>query len=63
MKSKEVFEEGLILISIPYQWLPTITQSLKEIKWVLPSYTEGREKFLEREKANMEELAELYKNP
>jgi uncharacterized protein (DUF169 family) len=62
MKSKEVFEEGWILISIPYQWLPTITQNLKEMKWVLPSYTEGREKFLEREKANMEELARLYQD-
>lgn len=63
MKSKEAFEEGWILISIPYQWLPTITQSLKEIKWVLPAYTEGREKFLERERANMEALARLYQNP
>ena len=62
MKSKEVFGEGLILISIPYQWLPTITQTLKDMKWVLPSYTEGREKFLEREKANMEELARLYQD-
>jgi uncharacterized protein (DUF169 family) len=62
MKSKEVFEEGWILISIPYQWLPTITQNLKEMKWVLPAYTEGREKFLEREKANMEELARLYQD-
>jgi uncharacterized protein (DUF169 family) len=63
MKSKEVFEEGWILISIPYQWLPTITQSLKEIKWVLPSYAEGREKFLEREKANLEALARMSENP
>jgi uncharacterized protein (DUF169 family) len=62
MKSKEVFEEGWILISIPYQWLPAITQNLKEMKWVLPSYTDGREKFLEREKANMEELARLYQD-
>jgi uncharacterized protein (DUF169 family) len=62
MKSKEVFGEGWILISIPYQWLPTITQNLKEMKWVLPSYTEGREKFLEREKANMEALARLYQD-
>ena len=50
MKAKEVFPEGWVLISIPYQWIPTITQNLKEMKWVLPSYTEGREKFLQREK-------------
>jgi uncharacterized protein (DUF169 family) len=63
MKSKQVFEEGQILISIPYQWLPTITQNLNEIKWVLPSYTEGREKFLERERANLEELERMFQNP
>jgi uncharacterized protein (DUF169 family) len=57
MKAKEVFEEGWILISIPYNWIPIITQNLREMKWVLPSYTEGREEFLIREKANIDELA------
>lgn len=50
-KAKEIFEEGWIIITIPYQWIPTITQNLKEMEWVLPSYTEGREKFMEREAA------------
>jgi uncharacterized protein (DUF169 family) len=53
MKAKEVFPEGWVLISIPYQWIPTITKSLNEMKWVLPAYTDGREKFLEREKRVM----------
>ncbi len=63
MKSKEVFDEGWVLISIPYNWIPIITQNLKEMKWVLPSYTEGREKFLIREKANIDELARAMENP
>jgi uncharacterized protein (DUF169 family) len=63
MKSKEVFEEGWILISIPYQWIPVITQNLREMKWVLPSYTDGREKFLIREKANLDELTREMENP
>jgi uncharacterized protein (DUF169 family) len=58
MKAKQVFPEGWILISIPYQWIPTITQNLKEMDWVLPSYTDGREKFLEREKRVFEEAAQ-----
>ncbi len=49
MKSKQVFPEGRILMSIPFDWIPTITQNLKEMQWVLPAYTDGREKFLERE--------------
>ena len=60
MKSKEVLEGGWILISIPYQWIPIITKNLQEIKWVLPSYTEGREKFLIRERENIEELKRIY---
>lgn len=51
MKAKQVFPEGWILISIPYDWIHIITQNLKEMKWVLPSYEEGREKFLKREES------------
>lgn len=62
MKSKQVFEEGWILISIPYNWIPTITQNLQEMEWVLPSYTDGREKFLEREQRVFDEAAKEAQN-
>jgi len=62
MKAKEVFKEGQILISIPYHWIPVIAQNLEEMKWVLPSYTEGREKFLIRERENIEELKRETEN-
>jgi uncharacterized protein (DUF169 family) len=57
MKAKHIFEEGWMLVSIPYNWIPIITQNLKEMEWALPSYTEGREKFIEREQRYMEELS------
>lgn len=38
MKSKKVFPEGKQLISIPSNWLPTITRNLGEMEWVLPAY-------------------------
>jgi uncharacterized protein (DUF169 family) len=57
-KSKEVFPEGMLLISIPYNWIPIITQNLKEMKWVPPSYTDGREKFKKREAEILERLAQ-----
>jgi uncharacterized protein (DUF169 family) len=50
MKGKKVFPEGWMLISIPYNWIPTITQSLNEMKWLLPAYTLSREEFDEYEK-------------
>ena len=63
MKARELFTEGTILISIPYHWIPVITQNLKEMTWDLPAYTIGREKHLEREKNVFEELAQESQNP
>lgn len=62
MKAREVFPEGLVVISIPYNWIPTITQNLKEMKWVLPAYSLGKEKWLEEENKAYEELAQTYEN-
>lgn len=62
-KAHQVFPEGWILISIPYNWIPIITQNLKEMKWTLPSYTDGREKFLKRKDGYIVELAEKSQNP
>jgi uncharacterized protein (DUF169 family) len=61
-KAKEVFPEGMFLISIPYHWMPIITQNLKEMKWVLPSFTDGREKFKKREEEILGRLAQESQN-
>lgn len=58
MKAKQVFPEGWVLISIPYNWIPVITKNLNEMEWVLPSYSDGVEKFKEREAKLMERLFE-----
>ena len=60
---REVFEPGWVLISIPYNWLPTIAQNLKEMKWKLTAYTLGREKFMQWEKGILQELARESRNP
>jgi uncharacterized protein (DUF169 family) len=39
MKAQKAFPEGRQLISIPYDWLPTITTNLEEMTWVPPSYS------------------------
>jgi len=56
MKARRIFPEGLILMSIPYNWLPVINQNLQEMEWVLPSFEDGKVKFLERDKKVKEEL-------
>ena len=63
MKGRKVFPEGWLLISIPFNWIPTITQNLKEMKWVLPAYSLGREAFLQYEQGIMRELAQESQNP
>jgi hypothetical protein len=62
MKAKQVFPEGQVLMSIPYNWIPIMTKNLNEMKWVLPSYTDGREKFIEREQRYTEELTRKSQN-
>lgn len=56
MKARQVFPEGWMLIIIPYNWIPIITKNLEEMEWLLPSYTEGREKFMERDARNKAEI-------
>jgi len=38
MIARQVFPEGKVLVSIPWNWIPTITQNLNEMKWNLPEY-------------------------
>jgi uncharacterized protein (DUF169 family) len=45
MKGRELFAEGTILISIPYQWIPIITQNLQEMEMHLPSHA-SKEQYL-----------------
>ena len=64
MKGRQVFPEGLVLISIPYQWIPTITQNLKEMKWVPPGYEIGsREEFIDWDAKITEETVVESQNP
>ena len=45
MKVYGLFKPGQILLSVPYQWIPTITNNLAEMKRVLPAYEMGAEKY------------------
>ena len=63
MKCRKVFPEGWFLISVPYQWIPTITQNLKEMHWVLPGHTMGQDEFMEYEHRIIGEIVEKAKNP
>jgi len=53
IKAQKVFPEGRQIISIPYNWLPTITQNLQEMEWVPPLYTDESEEFVKRAYAEL----------
>ena len=64
LKGRRVFPEGLLLFSIPYNWIPVITQNLQKMEWVLPAYTDdSREQFLARRDRIFEELAREFQKP
>jgi uncharacterized protein (DUF169 family) len=56
-KAREAMPEGFVLISIPWDKIPATVAALEKMTWVLPAYTEGREKFLQREARVREEGA------
>jgi uncharacterized protein (DUF169 family) len=60
---RAVFEPGWVLVSIPYNWLPTISQNLKDMKWDLEPYSMGREKFMQWEKSVVEKLGDDLQQP
>jgi uncharacterized protein (DUF169 family) len=62
MKGRELFAEGAILISIPYQWIPIITQNLQEMKWHLPSHT-SKEQYLSEFGKIIGELVQESQDP
>jgi hypothetical protein len=43
MRARNTFPEGLLLITIPFDVLPEITQNLQTMKWDLPQYSWGKE--------------------
>jgi uncharacterized protein (DUF169 family) len=49
MRAREVYPSGLVIVSVPWNWIPTIAANLKEMKFVLPAWTLGREKWMKEE--------------
>ncbi|MGD9320148.1 MAG: DUF169 domain-containing protein, partial [Desulfobacteraceae bacterium] len=62
MRGRELFTEGSILISIPYHWIPIITQNLQEMEIHLPSHA-SKEEYLSEFGNIIGELVEASKKP
>ncbi len=62
MKGRELFPQGSIVISIPYPWIQTMAQNLREMTWHLPSHR-SKADYLEEFGTILGELAQKAKNP
>lgn len=60
MKSRRLFPEGMILMSIPWDLLPGMIQSLQEMEWVPHSFTIGREEHKKKVKKIINELKQEF---
>jgi uncharacterized protein (DUF169 family) len=61
---RKVFQPGWVLISIPYDKIPMMTDNLKEMKWVVPAHKfDKKEDFIKYEDKIKEEIKkELQKH-
>ena len=48
MKRRKLFPEGMQIISIPFDLLPSMLQTLQDMPWVLPSYEPEGMEFVKR---------------
>jgi phosphoglycolate phosphatase-like HAD superfamily hydrolase len=48
MKRRQLFPEGRQIISIPFDLLPSLLQSLQDMPWVLPAYKPDGKEFVRR---------------
>jgi uncharacterized protein (DUF169 family) len=62
MKGRELFKEEEMLISIPYQWIPIMTQNLQKMKMHLPSHN-SKQEYLEEFGQIMKDLVQEAENP
>ncbi|MGB9919292.1 MAG: DUF169 domain-containing protein [Moorellales bacterium] len=60
MKARQLFPEGLLLMSIPYDKIPAIVDSLRTMKWDLPQYALGKEGHIRRVKEIVTAIEEEF---
>ena len=56
MRSRRLFPEGLVLMSIPYDLLPGLINNLKDMEWIPESYKIGGEEHKKKVKRIADEL-------
>jgi len=56
MKARQLFPDGFLFLSIPFQIIPEIINNLRTMEWDLPQYSWGKETHIEKMKQIAKEL-------
>lgn len=56
MRARQVYPPGLAIVSVPWNWIPTIAENMKEMKFVLPAWTLGRDSWMKEETKILETI-------
>ena len=56
MRARNVYPSGLMIVSVPWNWIPTIAENMREMKWALPAWALGRKAWMEEEARILEGL-------
>ena len=62
IRIKKLLPEGLLLISVPYDIIPTLIVNLHEMDWILPITTLDEQDRKEYSTRIMEEIRREYSN-
>ena len=62
MRIQKLLPEGLVLISVPYDLIPTLIDNLQDMDWVLPITTLNEEERKQYSAKVMEEIRQEYNN-
>lgn len=62
MKARQMLPEGLIVLSIPHDLLPSIANNLQRMEWDLPQFVQGKEAHIKRMKKIAQDLAQEFKD-
>jgi uncharacterized protein (DUF169 family) len=56
MRARHVYPSGLMIVSVPWNWIPTIAENMNEMDFVLPGWKLERKAWMEYEANILDEI-------
>lgn len=56
MRARQVYPSGLVIVSVPWNWIPTIAENMREMEFVFPGWKLGRKAWMEYEEKILNDI-------